>query len=69
MVENHQIGIFGLFDDANFFKLACTHKKLCRGRAPMPRHQCDRLSPRRNNQLLELLGVEILPAVIDSQLN
>jgi hypothetical protein len=35
----------------------------------MPSNHCYGLAARRSHQFLELLSVEILPAVIDSQLN
>ena len=69
MVENHQIGTFGLFNNANFFELAGTHKKSGSGRTPMSCHQCNRFATRGGHQLLKLLSVKRLTAIIYGELN
>ena len=69
MVENHQIGTFGLFNNTNFFELASTHKKSGSRRTPMTCHQRDRFATRGGHQLLKLLSVKRLPALIYDELN
>ena len=69
MIKNHEIRFFCLFDSTNLIELASTHKKLGGGRTPMPRYHRYRLAARRSDQFLELLGIERLPAIIDSELN
>jgi hypothetical protein len=69
MIEYDELRTLSIFNGTYFFELAGSNEKFCSGSTSMPSNHCYGLAARRSDQFLELLSVEILPAVIDSQLD